>query len=193
MPPPFTQGRQIVGANIQHSQSTRRESERESLVQTSSAKILRNFCEIHLPRRRTLRRVCGMTLKVAPWAQMMYGFAVMMLPSANDVGLRPMMLRRCRKLMKLFAPQKATLTFCASKIFHISQSEIFHICPKGKYFTRRSRISLKTRSVFSAPFYYFCIAVTILAAQAVAGLALMFVSWSLCSLLFHEIFSAIAA
>ena len=33
----------------------------------------------------------------------------------------------------------------------------------------------------------------ILAAQAVAGLALMFVSRSLCSLLFHEIFSAIAA
>jgi hypothetical protein len=34
---------------------------------------------------------------VAPWAQMMYGFAVMMLPSANDVGLRPMMLRLWRK------------------------------------------------------------------------------------------------
>jgi hypothetical protein len=34
------------------------------------------------------------------------------------------------------------------KIFHISRSEIFHICPKGKYLTRRSRISLKTRSVF---------------------------------------------
>jgi hypothetical protein len=37
---------------------------------------------------------------------MMYGFAVMMLPSANDVGLRPMMLRRCRKLRKLFAKRQ---------------------------------------------------------------------------------------
>jgi hypothetical protein len=34
---------------------------------------------------------------VAPSSQMMYGFAVMMLPSANDVGLRPMMLRLWRK------------------------------------------------------------------------------------------------
>ncbi len=33
----------------------------------------------------------------------------------------------------------------------------------------------------------------IIAAQAVAGLALLLVSWSLCSLLFHEIVSAIAA
>ena len=108
---------------------------RTSLVRTSSAKILRYFCEIHLPRRRTMRRVCGMTLKVAPWAQMMYGFAVMMLPSANDVGLRPMMLRRCRKLRKLFAWQKATLIIHYSLFISFLRSKkVFHHSLK----TRRS-------------------------------------------------------
>jgi hypothetical protein len=38
---------------------------------------------------------------VAPWAQMM------LQQVANDVGLRPMMLRRCRKLRKLFATAKS--------------------------------------------------------------------------------------
>jgi hypothetical protein len=47
--------------------------------------------------------------EVAALPQMMYGSVVMMLPSANDVGLRPMMLRRCRKLRKLFAKRQKAI------------------------------------------------------------------------------------
>ena len=63
------------------------------------------------------------------------------------------------KLRWLFAPQKASLIFCASKIFHISRSEIYHCAvrrnitqPKAEYHSPIGRISLKTLRVFSASF-----------------------------------------
>jgi hypothetical protein len=67
-------------------------------VQTSSAKILRNFCEIRSLRREVARRSFGMTQVGA-----LFAFSIGM----------------------LFAPQKASLTFCEAKYFTFREAKYF--------------------------------------------------------------------
>ena len=108
-----------------------------SLVRTSSAKILRNFCEIRSLLLEVARRSFGMTLKSTPFPLSLKNFGM-------TLKLRYSVFNR-----KLFAlRQKATLTFCEAKYFTFALGQIFHTAKP--YFTRRSRISLKTRSVFFA-------------------------------------------
>ncbi len=118
------------------------------MVLTSSAKILRNFCEIRSSRRGTTLRDFGMTLKVAPFPLSLKNFGMTQVGAlfAFSIGMLFAFWQKASFICGNAATSLGKAHIICQRRHHLRSRR--NIITAKPYFIHRRWISLKTLRVF---------------------------------------------